>query len=369
MNKQSETRAATHTATNNETRSTKTIAITGVEKFSFHGKGGEFFRIWIVNLVLTVLTFGIYSAWATVRNRRYLYSHTELAGDRFSYLAEPKNILWGRIVGISLFAMFSLLQYFAPMASLFALAVLLLAIPWLVVRSLRFNAVMSAWRGVRFGFTGDIQGAVWAYLAAPILGLLTLGIGYPWALAEQNRFVFNHHRFGQTYAATSASNRGFYRIFMLMALIFILGFFLYMLIVPFVAGAAGMAEDSEQGAQLSLGLILMVGLNLLFYLGLYSAFQALKFGLVYDNLAVGSNQIRTSVNLGGWLRVALVNAVLTLLTLGFFHPYAKVRMLNYIFSNLRVEVDDLDGFIANQSRDASAVGDEVGDAFDLGIGI
>ncbi|MFB1034562.1 MAG: DUF898 family protein, partial [Sinobacterium sp.] len=33
----------------------------------FLGKTGEFFSIWIVNLLLTIVTLGIYSAWATVR--------------------------------------------------------------------------------------------------------------------------------------------------------------------------------------------------------------------------------------------------------------------------------------------------------------
>ncbi len=33
----------------------------------FHGSGGEYFRIWIVNLCLTIVTFGIYTAWAKVR--------------------------------------------------------------------------------------------------------------------------------------------------------------------------------------------------------------------------------------------------------------------------------------------------------------
>ena len=32
--------------------------------FRFTGKTGEYFRIWIVNLALTILTLGIYSAWA-----------------------------------------------------------------------------------------------------------------------------------------------------------------------------------------------------------------------------------------------------------------------------------------------------------------
>ena len=33
----------------------------------FVGTGSEYFRIWIVNLLLTIVTLGIYSAWAKVR--------------------------------------------------------------------------------------------------------------------------------------------------------------------------------------------------------------------------------------------------------------------------------------------------------------
>jgi uncharacterized membrane protein YjgN (DUF898 family) len=47
-------------------------------RFAFTGRSGEYFRIWIVSLSLSVLTLGIYSAWGKVRKKRYLYSHTEL---------------------------------------------------------------------------------------------------------------------------------------------------------------------------------------------------------------------------------------------------------------------------------------------------
>ncbi|MED5348372.1 MAG: DUF898 family protein, partial [Pseudomonadota bacterium] len=47
--------------------------VTTQERFQFHGEGGEFFRIWIVNLVLSIVTLGIYSAWAKVRTKRYFY--------------------------------------------------------------------------------------------------------------------------------------------------------------------------------------------------------------------------------------------------------------------------------------------------------
>src|ERR1700739_359859 len=68
----------------------------------FHGSGGESFRIWIVNLLLTIVTLGIYSAWAKVRRQQYFYRNTELAGSSFEYHGQPLSILKGRIVAIGL---------------------------------------------------------------------------------------------------------------------------------------------------------------------------------------------------------------------------------------------------------------------------
>ncbi len=50
------------------------------EQLHFTGTGGEYFGIWIVNLLLTIVTLGIYSAWAKVRRLQYFYRHTEVAG-------------------------------------------------------------------------------------------------------------------------------------------------------------------------------------------------------------------------------------------------------------------------------------------------
>ncbi len=37
-------------------------------RINFSGRGSEFFGIWIVNVLLSILTLGIYSAWAKSQN-------------------------------------------------------------------------------------------------------------------------------------------------------------------------------------------------------------------------------------------------------------------------------------------------------------
>ncbi|MFT6387486.1 MAG: hypothetical protein ACJAUP_000857 [Cellvibrionaceae bacterium] len=39
----------------------------------FEGKGFEYFKIWMVNILLTIVTLGLYYPWAKVRHLRYFY--------------------------------------------------------------------------------------------------------------------------------------------------------------------------------------------------------------------------------------------------------------------------------------------------------
>ena len=67
-------------------------------QFEFTGTANEYFRIWIVNVFLSVITLGIYSAWAKVRTRQYFYANTKLDGHPFEYLGNPIAILKGNLV-------------------------------------------------------------------------------------------------------------------------------------------------------------------------------------------------------------------------------------------------------------------------------
>jgi len=78
----------------------------------FHGTAREYFRIWIVNLCLTLLTFGIFSAWAKVRKKRYYYSHTTIDGTPFQYLGQPIPILKGRLIAAAGFAVYYASSHF-----------------------------------------------------------------------------------------------------------------------------------------------------------------------------------------------------------------------------------------------------------------
>jgi uncharacterized membrane protein YjgN (DUF898 family) len=334
----------------------------------FHAEGSEYFRIWIINLVLTILTLGIYSAWAKVRTKRYFYGNTELAGDRFEYLANPIAILKGRLIAIAMLVLYSVSQLFFPVVSLVLLALLMVAMPWIVVRSLRFNAIMSSWRGIRFGFDGKPADAFVAYLLWPLFGVVTLGFGMPHAWYKQNKFIFDNHRFGQTKTSSSATSGQFFVIFFALMGAFIGAMVLVMILAGITAVAGGASEQSVEGIG-NFAVIAVTVSYFMLYVGIYVIYQAMHFQVVYNSISVGNNQTYTDVTVAGWFKVVIVNSILLIVTLGIYYPWASVRMNRYIFSHLWVDAQDLDSFVADESDATSALGEELGEAFDLGIGV
>src|SRR5262245_39325722 len=161
--------------------------------FEFRGTGGEFFRIWIVNLALTLITLGIYSAWAKVRTRRYFYGNTVVAGHAFDYHAAPLRILIGRAIAVGLFIVYNIISRLSPLVAAPAVIVFLVAIPWLIVAAQRFNARNTSYRNVRFNFIGTYGGAFKAFLLWPLAGAVTLGGLMPLAHRARNYFYINKH--------------------------------------------------------------------------------------------------------------------------------------------------------------------------------
>jgi uncharacterized membrane protein YjgN (DUF898 family) len=163
-------------------------------RFDFTGRNGEYFRIWVVSLFLSVVTLGIYSAWGKVRKKRYLYSHTELDGTGFEFRATPLAILRGRVIALVLLGGFALSGHLLPIMQLVFIIILLVLTPWIVVAASRFNARNSAWRNITFGFDGGIREAAKVFLALGALAVVTLGLAYPYARMRRARFIIGHHR-------------------------------------------------------------------------------------------------------------------------------------------------------------------------------
>ncbi len=204
-------------AINQDTASQKTTPII------FEGKASEYFGIWIVNLLLSLITFGIYSAWAKVRRKKYFYNNTLIENVSFDYHANPRAILKGRIIAFIFFALYAYGKSSSPILAGIVILLFFIALPWLVVRGSIFNARNTSHRGLRFDFVGTVRQAVRVYIKLPILTGLTLGLMAPYAAHERKQFLMNKHRFGLSQFDMKPVVKQFYKVYLIIFFVPLIG--------------------------------------------------------------------------------------------------------------------------------------------------
>ncbi len=319
--------------------------------FQFTGTGGQYFKIWIVNILLSVLTFGIYSAWAKVRRKQYFYGNTHLSDAGFQYLADPVKILKGRIIVFIFFIAYSGANQFYPMISLVFIPILLILLPWLVVRSLSFNSYNSAFRSIRFNFSGTILGAAKAFVLWPLLMPLTLGIIGPYVFYRQKKFVVENSGYGKTRFHFQAGAGDYYALF--------IKFTLPLILFLGLAVGAGLILAPLAGVILAV-----------LYLYAFAYFSVKSNNLLYNSTRLLSHGFLATMEIKDYAWIVLTNTLATVLTLGIFHPFAQVRAYRYKIKNLALlPAGDLNQFVAAEQKQVSAVGDEMSEFMDFDFGL
>jgi uncharacterized membrane protein YjgN (DUF898 family) len=321
----------------------------------FHGTGGEYFRIWIVNIFLTLVTLGVYSAWAKVRTQRYFASSTRLDGASFDYLANPLSILKGRLLVLLFGLLYFGSSFIAPqLDGVFAIAIFLL-IPWAIVKSLAFRAHNTAWRNLRFRFDAPWSAAFAAYIGLPILGMFTLGVLYPYAVYQQRRLIVDHAAFGTTSFEMASNSVDFYRLFATILLI---------LMATGIAVGAAFATLGEAG-------LAVVGIAAVpFYFYLFAYFSSQISNLTYEGTRIGPHRLSSRVPAVGLAMVYLTNALAMLLSLGLLVPWAEIRVTRFRLRHMSLQATgSLEDFAAAQAEEVASLGAELGEALDLDLGL
>ena len=137
-------------------------------RFVFTGTGGEYFRIWIVNLLLSVSRSA-----STRRGRRCGGCATSTATRRWTAARSattpsPIAILKGRLIAYAVVLVLAVLGQVAPLAASALYLPLLMLMPIVLVRAFRFRAANSSYGGIRFGFDGLESDAYRVFLFWPM---------------------------------------------------------------------------------------------------------------------------------------------------------------------------------------------------------
>ena len=342
--------------------------------FEFTGKAGEYFKIWIVNVVLTILTLGIYSAWAKVRNKRYFYGNTRLDGSSFEYLARPVSILKGRLIAFAVVAVYVITVRFFPLSEPLFWLLFVLALPWLVVRALAFNARNSAFKNIRFDFKGRYGDAFMVFIGLPLLNVITLGLAYPYFVYRQKQFVVANSGFGVSRFRYDAAARRFYGIY-LKAFAALIG-----VVIAYVVFSGGMAslipaahgaEQTEQVPPAAMALM-MVPMLVIFplYLLIGTYVQTAVANLFLNGSHIKQQRLKSSLRTRQMFWIYLSNFFAVILSLGLLIPWAKIRMARYRFQNLALESGgSLDQYLAGMQEQVKAAGEELADVLDVDLGL
>jgi len=387
----------------------------------FSGDGGEYFGVWMVNVLLTIVTLGLYTPWARRRTVQYFYGHTELADSPFEFTAPLRRMVIGFLLFAALYVAFELASNTGQDTAVAIMTVLAAVLsPWVWGSAMRFRLGHTRWRGLRLQFQagwGEVYRASWPVFALAALWLVlgfTLDALAPpapsgpagkmprlpvvtpamWGLGLLGgvlsllcliRLEYNYKSLlvRRTHIGAQAGRwkpvyGDFVRIWLASVGVFVLSVALIVGVIALVAvlfgGLAWLSGSRPKGVMVVVLMIaIMVGSFLAIFLAATPALgyrEARMFQLMWNNIGVSQiARFRTDLRTGAfvWLRVR--NAIFSVLTLGFYRPFARIneyRMKSEsVTLHLRGGLEPLVGQLSQQQQDGfgDAIGDAVG--FDL----
>ena len=161
----------------------------------------------MVNTLLTIVTLGIYYFWAKTRLRGYLFSQTEIEGDRFAYHGTARELLLGTLKAVLVFGvpiyLLNLVRDVLDVPVLVKVAAGMLSavlffvlFPVAMVGARRYRLGRTSWRGIRFSFRGRAWDMVKIFIVGSFFTGLTFGLYYPFFLVARQVFMVSHSYFG-----------------------------------------------------------------------------------------------------------------------------------------------------------------------------
>jgi uncharacterized membrane protein YjgN (DUF898 family) len=373
----------------------------------FSASGSEYFRIWIVNLLLILVTLGIYLPWAKVRKIKYFYGNTRLDGHALDFHGEPKKMLRGTAIVAVFFMVYSQAVRFAPVAAMVAILALLAIWPLLFRASMKFRLANTSWRGLRFrfvdtgllepylclvpplalllipsalmSFSGTVQSAKGqpSGAAAAVMGMAFLAFAclLPYFFWRIKRYQHNHYAWGPVQSEYRSGMWDTYKVFGLTVLFVLSMAVLFGLAAGLLMPALFSGGIKNLGVGWLKALVILLPMALIFLISINIAPRAL-FTTRMQNLLwsrTGNHYFRFKSELGTrrFMLLQFKNYFLILLSLGLYWPFAVVatkRMqIEAVALKSRVPLDSLTH--AAQKRENDAAGDMAADLFGMDIGM
>lgn len=306
----------------------------------FYGEGGKYFGILIVNMILTTVTLGLYYPWARAKNLQYLYGETEFAGSRFTFHGTGKEMFKGFIKAILIIGLI-LAVYFAAMMSqnsaimiaggLFYVLALLAIIPIAIHGGLRYRMSRTSWRGIHFGYRGNLGELFGICFKGMLLTIFTLGIYGSWFQCNLRKYIESHVRCGNVKFNFDGTGGELFWI-------------------------------TLKGILLS---IVTFGIYLFWYMRNLNHFHINHTQLEQDGNVFN---FKSHLTPGDIFVTGIINYFLIVFTLGLGTPWALLRNMRMVIDNVELSgAFNPDSVIQTEEDFNDATGDDMLDMLDIGL--
>lgn len=290
-----------------ETPAGRTEPASVIRRFSFHGSGGSLFGIRIVNLLLILITLGVYFFWAKVRLRSYLLSQTEMEGDRFAYHGTGRELLIGFLkaslvfgvpyLGLQLSSILLDLEMPGQIVVMVLGGFLILVfLSVAIVSARRYRLSRTSWRGIRFSFRGRTLDFMKLFFVGGFLTGITLGAYYPLYATKRQLFMVEHSFFGDRQFRFDGEGWDLYTSYLTAYLL-----------TPMTLGLS------------------------------WFWFAASKQRYFWNHTTIDGARFHSTVRGGPLARLKIANLFILVLSLGFAWPWVTVRNARFILTNLALE--------------------------------
>lgn len=343
------------------------------EKLAHDGRFGEIFVIFLVNLLLTLITLGIYRFWGKTRIRKYVWSHTSLRGERLEYTGTGLELFLGFLFAVLVFGTPTVLIYVwifssppDPVTMLVVVLILYLVIIPLfffiyyvaIFAAYRYRISRTSWFGIR----GGMEGSAWKYgflgFGLGILNFLSMGWTKPWADSVVFKYRLSRTWFGSRKFDSTLECTGMYGPFALawvgsfLAGVVAFGIFGVLYFDVFVEMSRRRNPPPADVFNIQLALTLAYLTPILVFQLLVPWYKAALVRNIANTLSAGDVRFETHIKGSEMFKLLVPNFLLLLFTLGLAYPYVVLRTARYVANHLEI-VGNVDVATVQQSEIAA----------------
>ena len=314
-------------------------ATNGARRPRFMGSGGALFGIHVVNVLLTLLTLGVYFFWAKVKVRAYLFSQTDFEADRFAYHGTGREMFVGFLKALVFFFIPITLLSMLPeligaslpvryVANLVSYVLASLFVPMAMIGARRYRLSRTSWRGIRFSLRAKTWDFVRLWSWNTFVVALTLGLYYPIYIVRRHDFLTRHMWFGSQRFGFDGRGRDLFWPFLGMIVLF-----------PFTLGLSWFGFAAKKAR----------------YFAAHTTFGDARFQSTVGALPLA------------WLTMS--NIVVLVLTLGLAWPWLSIRSLRFVYRNLSLNGPLSLDAITQQAQTVTATGEGLAGFLDADLGL